>query len=101
MPLFRDYTCLCLSNNYVGRYCETKQSPLLLLQKVTKSFASIATVYIVCICLFVIVLDILRFVFGINSTLADLKRLLRRRAARKTKMKKKKLGKAVHFTYVN
>ena len=102
MPLFRNYTCLCLGISYVGRYCETKQNALVVLQKVTKSFASVAIVFIVCICLFVIALDILRFIFGINSTPADLKRLLRRRAARKMKTTaKKKAEMAVRFTYVN
>jgi hypothetical protein len=70
-PLLLDFQCECLAGSYSGRYCEITSSRILTLQAVSKSFAFIAIVAMVTVVLFIIIMDILTYCFGIDLTQAE------------------------------
>lgn len=84
-PLLLDYQCECLSGSYSGQYCQITSSRILTLQAVSRSFAFIAIIAIACIAIFIIIMDILTYCFGID--LAHSERLKMRQ---KNYLKKKK-----------
>ena len=73
LSTFRNYTCQCLGSSFSGRHCETAQTTLVTLQKVTKSFASVAIACLITILLTFITLDVLKYSFHIGPTPNDLK----------------------------
>ena len=61
------WTCICLNPSlYFGQYCEHQTSALTVKKALSKSFASVAITAIVLTCSFVVVMDILKYVFHIN-----------------------------------
>ena len=94
----RNYTCQCLGNSYSGRYCERKQSALVALQVVGKSFASVAIACLITLLVIFMTLDVLKYGFGIDPTLNDVQQ---RRSRKPVRKKEKTVPMAVRFTYVN
>jgi hypothetical protein len=84
-PLLLDYQCECLEGSYSGQYCEITSSRITTLQAVSKSFAFIAIIAITSVAVFIVVMDILTYCFGID--LARSERLLMRQ---KNYLKRKK-----------
>ena len=64
--LFGDYKCECLGDSYSGRHCEITKNTIYILQIVSKSFASIAIIFIISVFVFVGTLDVLKHVFHID-----------------------------------
>jgi hypothetical protein len=96
-PLFRAYKCECLGTSYSGGHCEITASSLTIRQIVAKSFGYIAIIFIISVFVFVGTLDVLKYVFHIDSARGELERLRRR----KYRKKKRKRGIAIHSRYVN
>lgn len=63
-----DFECECLGDSYSGRYCEVTSTRIQILQAVAKSFASIAILIIISVAIFIVVMDILTYCFGIDLT---------------------------------
>ena len=95
---FKNYTCQCLGSSYSGRHCETKQNTLVALQKVTKSFASVAIACLITLLVIFITLDVLKYAFRIGPAPEDLHPAATKRAAKK---RGQRLSVAVRFIYVN
>ncbi|CAF1145082.1 unnamed protein product [Adineta steineri] len=77
-PLLGDYKCECLSKSYSGKYCGIVSQTLVVHQTVSTSFGYLCYLMIGCICLFFILLDILKYCFGIDPAKDQLKRIQRR-----------------------
>jgi len=81
---FLNFTCECLTENYSGRYCEIVSTKLVTLQFVSKSFGYIAIIFLLIVIGFIVLMDVLKYGFGIDPTKHELERI-RREKARKRK----------------
>jgi len=82
--LNQSYECLCLGDNYYyGRHCEIKTKRLIISTIVSKSFAYIAILVMVITAMFIVIMDILKYCFGIDPTRKDLERIRRKKRAKK------------------
>lgn len=83
-PLLLDYKCECLSDSYSGRYCEFIAKRFATLKIVSKSFAYIVIIVIASTAMFIIIMDVLKYCFGIDPVHDERERLQRqkRRAKR-------------------
>jgi len=95
-PLFRNYTCECLGESYSGRHCEIITTKIVTYQMVSKSFAYVAIIAMVSVAIFIVVMDILKYCFGIDPTREELERI-----RRKKRVKSRKLPVIQRFKYVN
>ena len=64
--LLLNYTCKCLGEGYSGRHCEIVNAKRVIYQTVSKSLAYIAIIAMTTVILFVIIMDILKYGFGID-----------------------------------
>jgi hypothetical protein len=81
-----NYTCRCLGDNYYsGRYCETKTKRIIIFTIVSKSCGCIAILAIVAAAMFIIIMDILKYCFGIDLTRKELEQIRREKRAKKRK----------------
>ncbi|CAF1399614.1 unnamed protein product, partial [Adineta steineri] len=78
------YICQCLSGTS-GQHCEKTEKKLFIYKAVSKSFAYIAIVAMVCVALFVLIIDILKYCFGIDQTCREVERIRRERRAKRQK----------------
>ena len=98
-PLFRGYRCLCLGESYFGEHCETTANQLVFRQTVSRSFTFVAIIAITSVLLFIVVLDVLKYCFGIDPMKKTLQTKKYKKKAKKKK--KKKPSVAIRFVYVN
>jgi hypothetical protein len=97
-----NFTCECLTNDFTGRYCETKSSSLAIHQIVNRSFGYVAILSIIFVAGTIILLDFLKFVFHIDPVRPQRDRLRRKRALAKKKHRTPQQPKiALRFTYVD
>lgn len=94
---YLNYSCECLTDHYSGRYCEIVSKKLVVLQFVSKSFGYIAILFLVLIISFFVIMDILKYVFGIDPTKDELQRIRRAKALQRRKHRPI----IQKFTYVN
>ena len=87
-PLHLNYTCRCLTDSYSGRHCEIVGNGLLTRQIISKSFAYVAIIAVTSVALFVIVMDILKYCFGIDPVGPTRKKLRSMKTKRRKKRKK-------------
>ncbi|CAF2929625.1 unnamed protein product [Rotaria sp. Silwood2] len=73
-PLLLHYKCECLGDSYSGRHCEITSLKIKIYKIVSKSFSYVAIIAISCVVMFVIIMDILKYCFGIDPTREDLER---------------------------
>ena len=95
-PLLLNYTCKCLAGSYSGRHCEIVAWNITILNIVSKSVAYVAIIAIVSVAIFVVVMDILKYCFGIDPVEEERERMRREKWA-----KKRKRPVIQRFTYVN
>ena len=93
-----NYTCECLPGSFSGRHCEITANTLVVYRIVSKSFACIVIIAIAGVAVFVIVLDILKFFFGIDPTGPRGKQRPSMKA--KKRKKRKKPVSIIRYTYV-
>ena len=60
-----NYSCQCLSG-YFGQHCELATNSLFMRQMASKSFAYIAIIAMVTVVTFMVIMDILKYCFGID-----------------------------------
>ena len=93
---FLNFTCECLTENYSGRYCEIVSTKLVTLQFVSKSFGYIAIIFLLIVISFVVIMDVLKYGFGIDPAKHELERIRREKAG-----KRKHRPVIQRFHYVN
>jgi hypothetical protein len=91
-----NYKCECLGDSYSGQHCEITASKIKIYQIISKSFAYVAILAIITVAMVIIIMDILKYYFGIDPTREDLERLRREKRA-----KKRKPPVIQRFIYVN
>ncbi len=96
-PLVRDYMCKCLGEGFSGRYCEIAASKIRLYQILGKSFAYIAIITMISAGMFIVIMDVLKYCFGIDVTRKDFKK----KNQRKKRPKKNRPPVIIRFKYVN
>ena len=57
-----------LARSYSGRHCEIKASSMAVKQAVSRSFASVAIVALICVAIFIVTMDVLKYGFGVDPT---------------------------------
>ena len=88
-----NYTCECLGESYSGRHCEVVASAIGVHQAVSRSFASVAIAMLTAVALFIIIMDVLKYGFGIDVAGVDPKK------SKSKKQTRDRIG--VRFIYVN
>ena len=94
-PLFMNYTCECLGESYSGRHCEIISNQMIIRQTITKSLSYIAIIALTIVAMFIVVMDILKYCFGIDPVQEERDRL------RKNKKIQKRKPVIQKFVYVN
>lgn len=92
-PLLGYAICECLPGSFTGDQCEITLKKVSLLRIISKSFAYVAIVALCSVALFVIVMDILKYFFGIDPVAEDREQLRQEKRRRRPKIE--------HFVYVN
>ncbi|UJR14298.1 hypothetical protein I4U23_001288 [Adineta vaga] len=91
-PSFLNYTCECIDSSYSGRHCEIVSNKIVVREFVSKSFTYVAIIALFTMMLFIVVMDIMKYFFGIDPVGEDMRRL---------KKIKKHHPVIVRFIYVN
>ncbi len=84
-PLLLNYSCECLADSYYGQHCETTSTRIFIHQIISKTFAYIAIIAMCTVAMFVIIMDILKYCFGIDLTRKELEEVRRKKRAKKRK----------------
>jgi hypothetical protein len=80
-----NYTCECLGDSYSGRHCEITATKIKIYKIVSKSFAYVAIIALIIFAMFIIIMDILKYCFGIDPVHEERQRIRRQKQARKRK----------------
>jgi hypothetical protein len=96
-PIPLGYKCECLSSDYQGRHCEHAPTGIVVRQYISKTFGYIAIIALVTVAGFVISMDLLKYVFGIDPIRRERDKIRRGRALlerrdRKNRKPQKTLG---------
>ncbi|UJR16997.1 hypothetical protein I4U23_003895 [Adineta vaga] len=95
--LLMNYTCECLGTSFSGRHCEITSKTMVVRQITSKSFGYISYIGIGIVCMFLIILDILKYCFGIDPVKNELDKIRRIK-----RLKKNKPPQVIQrFVYVN
>ncbi len=93
------WKCLCINPSFYGNFCEYQTSSLQVKKALTKSFASVAISVLVLTCSFVVIMDILKYVFRVDPVKTERERLHKHKQAhRAAKAAASKV--ALRFQYV-
>ncbi|CAF1140418.1 unnamed protein product [Adineta ricciae] len=84
-PLLLNYSCECLSSSFSGRHCEITATKIVIYKTVSKSVSYIAIIAMITVAAFVIIMDILKYCFGIDPTREELEHIRREKRAKKRK----------------
>ncbi len=83
--LLLNYSCDCFGDSYSGRDCEITANRIIILKIVSKSLAYIAIIGMTTVATFVIIMDILKYCFGIDPVHEERERIRREKRAKKRK----------------
>ena len=83
--LLGDYKCECLGDSFSGRHYERTADQIVVLRIVSKSFAVIAILVLLSFVAFIIIMDVLKYCFGIDPTREELERIQRHKRTKKAK----------------
>ena len=104
---YLSWSCKCIDSSlYSGTYCEDKSSSLATKQALSKSFATVAIVMMCCAVAFIIIMDILKYVFKIDPIDREHHRLKmekekeKQKKFRRKKVKKKKPADVMCFATI-
>ena len=92
-----NYSCECLTTSYSGRHCEIVSTSLIMQQVISKSFGYIAMTVMIAVISFIVIMDILKYGFGIDSNKNDLARIRRMKTAKRHR----RPPVIIRFSYVN
>jgi hypothetical protein len=65
--LILNYTCECLGDSYSGRHCEITSAKVVTIKATSKSLAAIAIIAMTCVVLMIVMMDLLKYVFGVDT----------------------------------
>ncbi|CAF0818380.1 unnamed protein product [Adineta ricciae] len=94
--LYGNYTCECLGTSYSGVHCEITADRVQLYRNISKSFAYVVIIIMSSVAIFIVLLDILKFRFGIDPARPELDW-----KDRQKRIKKSKQRIAIRFRYIN
>ncbi len=94
-PLFLGYRCECLGDSFTGEQCEIVATKIKIYRIVSKSFAYVVIIALVMVAMFIVIIDILKYCFGIDPVKNERERIRRKKQAKKRKPVLQR------FTYVN
>ncbi len=80
-----NHTCECLGDSYSGQYCEITATKTKIYEIAAKSFTFVSIIAILTVALFIIIMDILTYCFGIDPVGAERKRIRRKKQPVKRK----------------
>lgn len=80
-PLLGGYKCECLYG-YSDNHCNTTATKIVVYKIVSKSLAYIAVIAMISAAMFIIIMDILKYGFGIDVTHAELEKIRRKKQAK-------------------
>ena len=81
----RNYTCECLGDSYSGRHCEVVASAIGVHQAIARSLAFVAIIALGTVVTFIVLMDVLRYGFGIDPAPSLIHRRRRRVNREKTR----------------
>jgi hypothetical protein len=84
-PIVGNYTCECLGDSYFGRHCEHTTKKMVIYKIVSKSFGYVAIIAMVIVGMFIVIMDILKYCFGIDPVEEERERMRRKRVEKKRK----------------
>jgi hypothetical protein len=90
-----NYKCECLGESYSGRHCEITATKIKIYKIVSKSFAYVAIIAMISVAMFIVIMDILKYCFGIDPVYEERERI------RRSKKAKKRKPVIQRFVYVN
>ena len=93
-PLVSRAICECV-DGYFGEFCQKHRGELITQKAASKSLAYIAIIALCCVVAFVVVLDILKYFFGIDPAKEE-----RKRMREKKKRRKKRRPVVQRFIYI-
>ncbi|CAF4055879.1 unnamed protein product [Adineta steineri] len=82
-PLLLGYKCECLGTSYYGSHCEFTARKVVISKIISKSFSYIAIIALSLVVMFIVIMDILTYCFGIDMTREELERYRREKRDRK------------------
>lgn len=101
-PLVGNYRCECVDSEYSGRHCEIRPMKLVTRQTISKSFGYVAIVALSLVLLFIVSMDVLKYVFGIDPVDGERKRRQQRRRTRARNSVIRRRPRVIqHFVYIN
>ena len=74
-----NYTCECLPDSYSGRHCEITANRIVIYQTISKSVGYIAILVVISAATLIVIMDLLKYCFGINPTRVQRKQIPRKR----------------------
>ncbi|CAF1466549.1 unnamed protein product [Adineta steineri] len=83
LPLLLGYKCECLGTSYYGSHCEFTARKIVISKIISKSFSYIAIIALSIVVMFVVIMDILTYCFGIDMTREELERYRREKRDKK------------------
>ena len=81
-PLVGGYKCECLSDSFTGEFCQITAIKIKILRTVAKSFAFVGILALISVVMFIVIMDILKYGFGIDPVHEERERLRRERRAK-------------------
>ena len=90
------YQCLCVSDSYSGVYCEIESGKIRMYRISALTIACVSIAMIVACATFVVVMDILKYVFGIDAPKVE-----EPKKKQKRRRKQRKYAVAIHYRYIS
>jgi hypothetical protein len=97
-PVFLNYTCECLGASYSGRHCEYVSTSRVIRRAVSKSFGYVVIIFLLFVATFFVIMDILKYCFGIDPAKHELEKIRRANAMKRIKRQRQLV--AQRFIYV-
>jgi hypothetical protein len=74
-----NYTCECLGESYSGRHCEIIATKIKIYKIVSESFAYVGIIALIIVAMFIVLMDILKYCFGIDPVHRERERIRRKK----------------------
>jgi hypothetical protein len=84
-PLLLNYKCECLGTSYSGQHCETTETKTMVNKIIARSISFVAILSIICVIMFVFIMDVLKYFFGIDPVKGELEKIRRKKQKKKAK----------------
>ena len=91
------YECLCLGTSYSGRHCEIVSKKTAVLRSVASAMTYIMALIVGGFIAFIVIMDILKYVFGIDPVKVERKV----KETRKRPHRRPHYSRAIRYVYVN